>query len=500
MGRVTSVQIMVVDDNVDLAENVAELLEDVGDSVDTRFSRGARGAMDIAEHSGFDVAIVDLRLSEGDDGLALLPRLREACPAGEVILMTGHATLDTAVSAVRQGAFAYVLKPFDPVDLLSLVSRAVEQVQLRQERARLAAELEVSEALHRAIVENSQALLVGVDANGVVEFASPYATRMVGELVGAPFAASFAHTDPQPLQDTLAAALVGTSSQDVLAELLDTNEEPRVVRWTVSPVKQHAGVSALAVGIDVTDELKADRAARRAEAMAAMGRLTAGLAHEIRNPLNGALLQLELLKRATRRAPDEVAEDLRGTAAIIERELRGLSDLLDDFLTMARGHDQEGHAFDLLQVAREVVELQGPVAAQGDVSIELDVGPRAVALGQRGHVRRALLNLVRNAIEAQPDGGAVCLRIHEQDAELVVEVCDSGPGFTEEMLNQALMPFKTDKPGGTGLGLSIVERVVNTHGGSLALYNQESGGGLVRLSLPSVSSDAQTSDLFRKGR
>ena len=173
-------RVLVVDDNVELAENIAELLQDLDDQLDVVFSRGTRGAMDIAVRTGFDIALVDIRLGEGDDGLALLPKLRELCPRGEVILMTGHGTLDSAITALRQGAFAYVLKPFDGQDFLELGGRALAHVRLRNERQRLANELERSEALHRAIVEHTEALLVGIGPQGDVGFASPHALRAFG--------------------------------------------------------------------------------------------------------------------------------------------------------------------------------------------------------------------------------------------------------------------------------------------------------------------------------
>ena len=128
-------RVLVVDDNVELAENIAELLQDLDDQLDVVFSRGTRGAMDIAVRSGFDIALVDIRLAEGDDGLTLLPKLRELCPGGEVILMTGHGTLDSAITALRQGAFAYVLKPFDAQDFLELGGRALVLIHQRAERS-----------------------------------------------------------------------------------------------------------------------------------------------------------------------------------------------------------------------------------------------------------------------------------------------------------------------------------------------------------------------------
>ena len=124
-------------------------------------------------------------------GVALLPRLREHMPGGEVILMTGDASLATAIAAVREGVFAYVQKPFAPEDLLALGVRALAQVQLRRERQRLASELAVSERLYRGVVESVESLIVGIDRDGAIRMWNRCATQITGweqdELLGHPF-------------------------------------------------------------------------------------------------------------------------------------------------------------------------------------------------------------------------------------------------------------------------------------------------------------------------
>jgi len=138
-------EILVIEDNIALAENVSELLEETGARVRIACTV-AEAREKIAEHP-FDLAIVDVRLPNDLSGLDLVPFLRQSSPDGEVVLVTGNATLDTAIAAVRHGVFAYVQKPFDPQDLLALAERALAQVQLRKERVELEARAAEAEAM-----------------------------------------------------------------------------------------------------------------------------------------------------------------------------------------------------------------------------------------------------------------------------------------------------------------------------------------------------------------
>jgi len=187
-------RVLIVEDNVDLAENMAELLEVLGAQVRTAPDR-ARAVLE-AREGGFDLALVDLRLGGFEVGIELVPELLAIPGAGEVILVTGNATMDTAIRAVRQGVFAYVLKPFDPGELLAMAERALEQVSLRRERERLTEELARSEALYRGVVDTVPALILGIDEGARISFANHFAIETLGcdasELLGQPFVAACA--------------------------------------------------------------------------------------------------------------------------------------------------------------------------------------------------------------------------------------------------------------------------------------------------------------------
>jgi PAS domain S-box-containing protein len=307
-----------------------------------------------AANAATDLAIVDVRLPD-QTGVELVPRLRPRMPDGEVILMTGDASLATAIAAVREGVFAYVQKPFAPADLLALGVRAQSQALLRRERARLAAELELSERLYRGVVDSVDSLIVGVDRGGAVRMWNRSAAAVTGwsqdDVLGAEFIARII----APELGAGCQALLATAwSERRLFEhdcaIVTRDGRRREVRWHVVAFTPEGDSRELLllVGSDVTDHLELEKRAADAEAMASLATLTAGLAHEIRNPLNAALLQLELLGRIGSRVADEhqrgrIVECTR----LVQSEIQRLSRLLEEFLGLARPRTLARRAIDI---------------------------------------------------------------------------------------------------------------------------------------------------------
>jgi len=155
--------VLVVDDDESLAENVAEILASLG--VTTAIAPDRKAALALARSRDFDVALIDVRLPDGD-GISLLEPLRARSPFMQLVLVTGNATLDGAIAAVRGDAFAYVLKPVSPPDLLDTVRRALDQAGLYRERERLRLDLERSERRQRDLIESVPAFMLALDERG----------------------------------------------------------------------------------------------------------------------------------------------------------------------------------------------------------------------------------------------------------------------------------------------------------------------------------------------
>ena len=268
----------------------------------------------------------------------------------------------------------------------------------------------------------------------------------------------------------------------------------RRLRWHFSCWLRGAGEGAgavaadpwlWAIGFDVTYEREALARSRHAARMAALGHLSAGLAHEIRNPLNSAALQLAVAERALART---ASPDCAPVAAAVERavgEIERAAALLDDFLLFARPRPIALCRADLREVCAQAVERVGPAAAVAGVQLELAPGDDATIEMDPDRVEDAIVNLLTNAVDAAALGrgpGRVAARVIVHRNSATVEVEDDGPGLPSADA-PIFDPFFTTKPGGTGLGLAIVERVVADHGGTLSA-ERVADTTIFRLSLP----------------
>ncbi len=376
----------------------------------------------------------------------------------------------------------------------------VQRVE-RLENERLRRELARSEHRYASAVELARVLVVGLDAAGCVVLFNHEAERVTGyardEAMGQSFVGLLL---PEALRveegARLMAATAGAAQVDEVWEVpvRARSGRERVVRWQlayVTPTPDET-VALYAIGQDVTDERALQERTRQSERLAAVGTLAAGLAHEIRNPLNGALLHVTYLERALKRSAG--SDDALETTRFIGTEIQRLSALVRDFLVFARPSPPFRKLVSLpalcLRAATVVTEDARRAKAEivtdfpvADVVIEIDADK----------IEQVLLNLLRNAIDAVEGagGGRVVLRVRRQPRHALLEIEDNGPG-----LPSADAPifdaFYSTKAQGTGLGLAIVHRVVSDHGGSVEV-DSHPGRTVFRVLLPVGSGASEVS-------
>ncbi len=477
-------RILIIDDNTSLSGNLRDVLEGARElDVEVRLAEDASSGRKAAERDGFDVAVVDVKLPDGS-GVELLPPLRAASPHGEIVLVTGFATVDTAIAALRAGAFAFILKSFRPEELISTVAQALEKIALKRER-------EEYQRRYRALVDAADVLIVGVDARGKITLWNPRLAALTGvaptAALGRPFAESFVdEADQRRVAHAIAAALPGEAAE-VEAGLRDAVGAVRRVRWHFSGVRGEPTKKALVygIGIDVTERRALQRRAADAEALNAMAPLALGLAHEIRNPLNAAVLELHLLGRGIERLSDEAArEPMKRRVGIVEAEIKRLERLLTDFLELARPRAPQREPVELGRVAADVLELEAEATAARRIAVTRDLAPDCFALGDVEKLKQVALNLVVNSLDAMPDGGALRLSVGGDAAEVWLAVSDRGPGIDPTILAEIFDPFFTTKAAGTGLGLAIVRKIVDQHQGRVLVDTKKGEGTTVRVVLP----------------
>jgi signal transduction histidine kinase len=226
-----------------------------------------------------------------------------------------------------------------------------------------------------------------------------------------------------------------------------------------------------------------EREVLRAEQMAAVGQLAAGVAHELRNPLTAVKMLVETSREdlAARGMP---AEDL----AIIGQEVARLEKSLQAFLDFARPPKTERRRVDLVKVIDEALTLVGGRARKQEVTIDFAVPDGPVWLeADAEQLRQLLLNVTMNALDVMPAGGVLSvktLRLRLDREVVEVHVCDTGPGIAADILPRLFRPFVSGKETGLGLGLVVSRRIAEEHGGHLWAMNQFQGGACMILRLP----------------
>jgi signal transduction histidine kinase len=230
------------------------------------------------------------------------------------------------------------------------------------------------------------------------------------------------------------------------------------------------------------ERLIARERAIQSDRQAALQTMSAGLAHEVRNPLNAARLQLDVLERRLRRELDD-AKALE-PVALARHEIGRLTRLLDEFLAFARPPELRTQETDVVAIARHVVELERAYADETGASLELAATPdAAIAKVDGGKVHQIVQNLVRNGLEAAGTHGRVSVGVALEGGALHLRVTDTGKGIPETIRPRIYEPFFSTKDGGTGMGMTIVHNFVAMHDGTIDIQTG-SRGTLVDVAIP----------------
>ena len=252
---------------------------------------------------------------------------------------------------------------------------------------------------------------------------------------------------------------------------------------TVSPLRDErdAVFGRIVSFQDLTELRRLELHMRRAERLATVGQLAAGVAHEIRNPLAAISGSIELL-----RAAPQASEDDRALMAIVHREIHRLNALIGDLLDYANPRPSQRVTFDLGVLVEETTQVARADAAFEAIELVVEVTRPLSVHGDPAMLRQVLWNLVRNARDAATDGGLhvrVAAKAAE-DGELVVAVTDDGPGIPPDQIGKIFDPFFTTKRAGTGLGLATCHAIVAEHGGRIDVASEVGVGTTMTVRLP----------------
>lgn len=233
----------------------------------------------------------------------------------------------------------------------------------------------------------------------------------------------------------------------------------------------------------LTDELEQkNRELARQSRLADLGRMASHIAHEVRNNLMPVTLYMSLLRRKVGTDPEIVD--------ILNKIQAGFTDLdatVHDLLHFTADRDPQRKTIPIGELAEELVVSIAPQLAAQSIEPKIDIPEDETVTADRDMLRRAILNLMLNAMDVMPEGGTLTLKTNSDDQQVDIEVLDTGPGLDLDDTQQIFEPFYSTKSSGTGLGLAIVARILEVHDGMVTVENRRPHGAAFKLSLPKAA-------------
>jgi len=501
-----SFEVLIVDDEESLRGVLTQVLEEDGFVVSEAAS--AEEALDIFSRTHPPIVFTDIRMG-GMSGLQLLHEIKQSRPETQVIIITSNASLDSAITAIRAGAYDFLVKPFEDLSLISAVAeRASEKFYLMRENQALInklkeknQELEISNRsslrkLQAAFEQSSNSIIIA-DTHGSIEYVNPHFCRTSGystdevtgksiRLLGREDGAD--EKGPGPWETVLNG---GSWSGELLRR--KKNGEPYWENSNIAPIVNEDGVIAnlIAINEDITErklaeiELRAAKEAAEASNLA-KSQFLANMSHEIRTPMHGVLGMLSMLLKS---GMDEAQIRLACMAqSSAEKLLEVINGILDFSKIEAGRLELQPSDFSLHSMVKDITELFMVHARNKGIGLRYEFQgtvPDAL-VGDVNRLRQILINLIGNAIKFTESGEAsVCIRLSEETIDYTVlqfEVKDTGPGIAEDTLHYIFDPFRqaddsmSRRHEGTGLGLTISKQLVEMMQGDIGVESEPGKG------------------------
>ena len=263
--------------------------------------------------------------------------------------------------------------------------------------------------------------------------------------------------------------------------------EAVLAAWHTATVRLEQTHEALRAEVRrLTDELEVkNRELARKKRLADLGQMASHIAHEVRNNLVPVTLYLSLLRRRVSDDPGSLDVLVK-----IEAGFAALNVTVNDLLQFTSDRDPQWQSFSLAKLVEEVYGTLAPQLSAQSIRTRNKIDGHLSVIADRDMFRRALLNLVLNAVDAMPEGGTLTVSASSGPQGVELTVADTGQGLSEEAQRRAFEPFFTTKRGGTGLGLAIVYRIAEVHGGRVTAANARGRGARFTITIPPQAQEA----------
>ncbi len=513
MGDNFTWRALVIDDEADVADVAAIALADAGFKVETALNgkQGLEQATRFRPH----IILTDIRMP-GLSGLEVLAQVKKQWPETEVIVVTGHADIDSAIEALKLDASDFITKPISVNALMVATERAQERFQNRKKLrdytrflengwTRTTRELLETNRYQQNLIESSMDGILGCNAEEIVVTFNASLSRLLGykrhQVINRMKLSDFFRPEEEKkLRHDLAGQEFGGTNRLFMYEtwMLDRSGIKVPVQLSMTRIKeelQPQGLVCFIRDLRMIHRLQQEMADQarllHQDKMMSLGRLAASVAHEINNPLSAVLNYVRLmLKILQRQEPEnEQTQKFKRYLEIVEKETARCAETVSGLLTFSRKSDIRQENIDVVQMLEHCLLLSRHRLELSQIELTVDFSPHLPPVwADANQLQQCIINLVFNAIDAMQEGGKITLQA-AADATgqwVVITIADTGCGIEPEHLERIFEPFFTTKGEGQGLGLGLATTygIIANHGGSIDVHSQVGKGTTFIIKLP----------------
>lgn len=489
-------RVLIVDDEPEFCRVIRKFLK--GETYEIHSVDCGQEALRLfSEVPVFDVVLLDLNLPDMN-GFKVMGHLAEHFPDTLVVIITGYASLESATEALRCGAYDYLTKPFAREELLKTLQNAMTHKQVKDAHRQSQLALNDSEMCFRNLVENilSGVLIV---RNQELLYQNAVQKDLFGPITEAVIACNYKYIHPDDIEKLKEIAKQFLSKEIPSAETdfrfyISANlEDQSEQRWVLSRGSyiSYRGETAILINtMDISRLKELERLVVIKNKMHSLGRVAAGVAHEIRNPLTGinsylfslrSLIDSGISSKSDTRLAQKMTEQIQTASDKIEIVIRRVMDF-------AKPGAPEMALTDINDTIKDAVTLSEVTLRKKGIRLETSYGsglPKCYA--DKSLIEQVILNLINNAVHALTSC-ETSKRLHvssfRRKGRVFIRVSDSGPGISKTIQEKIFDPFFTTKDDGAGIGLNIAQRIVADHHGIIEVSKSEWGGAQFTIELP----------------
>jgi PAS domain S-box-containing protein len=494
------IRVLVAEEDSGFLKMIEDSLKTSGSLYHIEKISSGKACLEKLQKERFDILLLDHSLSDGE-GLSWLRRFNELGIGIPTIFVTAKGDPRLAIEAMKEGVFDYINRSAECAKAFPfVVNRAIEGHGLMLEKVRLQRELIETKNFLESIVEKAGDAISVVDLEGKVLYWNEGAEKIYGykkeEVLGKKLSQFLYPRDEQSRAEE--EKLMGKWMMQVKEGKVVPNVEVKrqtkegreiIINMTISPLKDAEGkiIGASRICKDITHLKKAEERLVLAERLSSLGELTAGVAHELRNPLAGIKINTQILSRK-KDLPEMEKKLLSSTQEGIEK----IQKIVDDMLHFAKPKASHFEEEEINEVVEESLAILQTKLKKGNITSVFERGQGLPRLRIDIHqIQQVLINLMLNSIQAMEKGGTLTIRTFpENEGGVGVELKDTGVGIPKSHLKKIFDPFFTTKSEGTGLGLSISLKILEKHGASIDVISEIDKGSAFTIHFPGAKSHA----------